>query len=178
MEPFKRTALDHKVTDMHGGKLAWLAVRLFREHAEAGTACELTMESLVWEMLALTARLQESEAKEKPDWWNRVREKLHDGFGDNLRISELAQEAGVHPVYLARLFRKMTGATPGEYLQGLRLQYVCRELLNKGKPLAQIAAEAGFADQSHMTRTLKRRTGETPGEFGSLLANFKSIVAQ
>jgi AraC family transcriptional regulator len=178
MEPFKGSALDHKVTDMHGGKLAWLAVRLFREHAEAGTACELTMESLVWEMLALTARLQDGDAKEKPDWWNRVREKLHDGFSDNLRIGELAQEAGVHPVYLARLFRKMTGATPGEYLQGLRLQYVCRELLNKGKPLAQIAAEAGFADQSHMTRTLKRRTGETPAEFGTLLANFRSIVAQ
>jgi AraC family transcriptional regulator len=179
MDPFERTALDNKVTDMHGGKLAWLAVRLFREHAEAGTACELTMESLVWEMLALTARLRDSEAKERPDWWNRVRERLHDGFSDNLRIGELAQEAGVHPVYLARTFRKITGSTPGEYLQGLRLQYVCRELLNKGKPLAQIAAEAGFADQSHMTRTLKRRTGETPGDFSKLLGNCKEpAVAQ
>jgi AraC family transcriptional regulator len=178
MEPFKRSALADKVTDMHGGKLAWLTVRLFREHAEPGNAFELTMESLVWVMLALTARLQDSEAKEKPHWWNRVREKLHEDFSDNLRIGELAREAGVHPVYLARAFRRMTGTTPGEYLQGVRLQYVCRELLNKGKPLSQIAAEAGFADQSHMTRTLKKRTGETPGDFGKLLANCKCGVAQ
>ena len=175
-EPFSRNALNSKVSDMHGGKLAWLSVRLFREHSEGEMACELTMESLVWEMLALTARLGDSEAKEKPSWWNRVRERLHDDFSDNLRIAGLAQEAGIHPVYLARSFRKMTGTTPGEYLQGLRLQFVCRELANKEKPLAQIAAEAGFADQSHMTRTLKNRTKETPADFRKLLAECRGTA--
>lgn len=56
----------------------------------------------------------------------------------------------------------------GEYVRRLRVDFACRELSNSRKPLAEIATTAGFCDQAHLSRTLKRFTGMTPVEFRSV----------
>jgi AraC-like DNA-binding protein len=63
--------------------------------------------------------------------------------------SEIAAEAGVHPGYLAREFRKHYGSTVGAYLRRMRIEYACRELMDSSVAVANIATAAGFADQSH-----------------------------
>jgi AraC family transcriptional regulator len=100
-----------------------------------------------------------------PGWWHRIIELLHCEFSRDLRISDLAQEAGVHPVHLARVFRRLTRQTPGEWLQRRRIRSACEKLLDRDQGIAAIAAESGFADQSHMTRTFKRYTAMTPAQF-------------
>jgi AraC-like DNA-binding protein len=50
----------------------------------------------------------------------------------------------------------------GGYLRGLRLDAAARVLSGTGKPLAEVAADAGFYDQSHFTRAFKARFGMTP----------------
>jgi AraC family transcriptional regulator len=80
-------------------------------------------------------------------------------------MSDLAREAGVHPVHLARVFRKMERRTPGEYQQRLQVRSACDLLRDPEWPLAMIAAECGFADQSHFTRIFRRMTGTTPARF-------------
>jgi AraC family transcriptional regulator len=98
-------------------------------------------------------------------WLEPLRERLHERLCDRPTLDELAASAGVHPVYLARSFRERYGLSIGEYLRRVRLEWSAVQLASTETPLAVVAADAGFADQSHFTRTFKRRTGLTPGEY-------------
>jgi AraC family transcriptional regulator len=85
-------------------------------------------------------------------------------------MRDLAREAGVHPVHLARVFRKMERRTPGEYQQRLQVRAAGELLRDPEWPLAAIAAECGFADQSHFTRVFHRMAGTTPARFRRAVA--------
>jgi AraC family transcriptional regulator len=82
-----------------------------------------------------------------------------------LRCTDLALEAGVHPVHLARVFRARHGISPGEYLRRRRLDWAAHRLAESAVPIADIALEAGFADQSHLTRSFHRWMGLTPLQY-------------
>ena len=59
-----------------------------------------------------------------------------------------------------------TSAAPsGEYVRRQRIALACRSLAESDMPLADVAIEAGFADQSHFTRTFKRQLGVTPAAY-------------
>lgn len=94
----------------------------------------------------------------------RVFEVLNDRFREPVRISELAAVAAVHPVHFARVFRAHYGVTPGVYMRRLRLQWAARQLAVTKTSLSQIAAEAGFSDQSHFGRVFKQHFGIPPGK--------------
>lgn len=97
-----------------------------------------------------------------PAWLRRVRDHLHDCAGAAPPVRDLARAAGVHPVYLARAFRRAYGAPVTEYARRLRLRAAADRLASTDLPLSRIACEAGFADQAHLTRELRRETGLTP----------------
>jgi AraC family transcriptional regulator len=97
-----------------------------------------------------------------------VRERLHDGLDRSWSLGEIAQSAGVTADHLAREFRRHHGSSVGEYVRGLRVELACRRLAESDDPLAEIALAAGFYDQSHFTRTFKRRMGTTPAAFRAL----------
>ena len=156
--------------DCAGGRLTCLGIQLYREYQEGKAASALTIDSLVWELLAAAAALEVGKMA-TPPWWDRIIELLYFEFGRDLRISDLAQEAGVHPVYLARVFRRLTKQTPGEWLQRRRIRSACEKLLDRDQGIAAIAAESGFADQSHMTRIFKRYTAMTPAQFRHTLGS-------
>jgi AraC family transcriptional regulator len=81
----------------------------------------------------------------------------------------LAAAVGVHPVHLARVFRKFHACSVGDYVRQLRIEYASRQLATTDQPLANIALAAGFADQSHFSRTFKQHTRMLPTEFRKLL---------
>jgi AraC-like DNA-binding protein len=62
---------------------------------------------------------------------------------------------------LIRAFARDTGLTPHAYIPQRRLA-LARRLIRQGRELAQVAAAAGFADQSHLTRRFVRQFGVTP----------------
>jgi AraC family transcriptional regulator len=98
-------------------------------------------------------------------WLEPVRERLHVQLGQRVSLDELAASAGVHPGYLARSFRERYGVSVGEYVRRLRLDWATAQLAATDTPLAVLAAEAGFADQSHFTRAFKGYAGLTPGKY-------------
>jgi AraC family transcriptional regulator len=71
----------------------------------------------------------------------------------------------VHPTHLARTFRRFHGRSMGDYVTGLRVQHVCRALAQTETALAKIAADAGFVDQSHLTRVFRDALGTTPAKY-------------
>jgi len=147
------------------GNLTWLASRLRSETRDAPNCSPLIAEGITLEMLGNLARKNKAQEKCAPKWLFRVVEKLNDEFTENLSTEELAAEANVHPVHLASVFRRFYHETIGEYVQKLRVAHASRLLLDRKLPLCEIAYSAGFADQSHFTRTFKRFTGTTPGAF-------------
>jgi AraC family transcriptional regulator len=82
-----------------------------------------------------------------------------------VRLAELAREVSVHPAHLARAFRQQFGTSVGGYVRRLRLDWAAAELERSETALAAIALAAGFADQSHFTRSFRRYTGFTPGAY-------------
>ena len=151
------------VFDWHGQRFLWLMLRLFREYRDEESRFSLTMESLKLEALAALGQSKNDGDKEPASAWPRLREKMHDSFREPLRIGDLAGAAGVHPVHAARLFRRRTGLTPGEYLQRLRAQHACRLMQQPGRSLCEISYDSGFCDQSHMNRVLRRFAQCSPG---------------
>jgi AraC family transcriptional regulator len=53
----------------------------------------------------------------------------------------------------------------GDFVTGLRVQHVCRALAQTDTALAKIAADAGFVDQSHLTRVFREALGTTPAKY-------------
>ncbi|MCO6510642.1 MAG: helix-turn-helix transcriptional regulator [Aridibacter famidurans] len=148
-----------------GTPLVWLACRLYHEFRNWQPCSELVAEGITLEMLGRSARKQTAPQKRPPAWLRRVVEKLDAEFRESPSSSELAVEAGVHPVHLAAVFRRFKGETVGEYVQARRIEFACALLQEKEMPLADIAVDSGFSDQSHFTRVFRRFTGMTPGSF-------------
>lgn len=100
-----------------------------------------------------------------PAWLARVRERLADDCVSSPDIATLARICDVHPVYLARAFRRRYGCSPAEYLRRCRLERALAMLHSKGPNLTEIAAACGYADHSHFTRAFARRFGCAPSHY-------------
>jgi AraC family transcriptional regulator len=158
-------ALDLAHDDCIGGPLLWLGMKMYRELASGGTADDLVIESLLAEMLGYVARGRRTNITQRPDWLDRILDKLAAEFNQRLTLDDLSHEAGVHPVHLSRVFRKCHGVGIGEHVNGLRIRAACEKMLIREFSLADISLDAGYADQSHFTRAFKRATGMTPALF-------------
>jgi AraC family transcriptional regulator len=130
-------------------------------------AAPLAAEGLTLEILAATAREASVERGlgRSPRWLNAAEELLRARIREPLGLSELADAVGVNATHLARMFRARYGISVGEYGRRLRLDWAAAEIARDERPIAEIAAAAGFADQSHFTRLFRRRLGTTPARF-------------
>ena len=155
-----------------GGMIAHLALRLYREFQRRDVMSPLAIEGLMYELLAEAVRAAAAhrDPTQPPRWVVRAREVLHDRWAEPLSVAEVAAEVGVHPVYLAEQFRRHYRSTVSDYLRQLRITGATRLLGNADLPLAQVALQTGFADQSHFCRVFKRHTGMTPAAYRRLLA--------
>src|SRR5262249_60729988 len=80
-------------------------------------------------------------------------------------LGQMAAVVRLNPYHFARQFKAATGLPPHQYVVARRVERA-RQLLQGGAlPLAEVAARAGFSDQSQLTRHFKRIVGVTPGQF-------------
>jgi AraC family transcriptional regulator len=91
------------------------------------------------------------------------------GAGAPPGVSAMAAAEGLHPVYLARTFHRFLGAAPREYLERLRLERCTLALARSSVPVARVASDAGYADQSHFCRRFRRAYGMAPSAYRALL---------
>jgi AraC family transcriptional regulator len=128
----------------------------------------LEVDSAGLELLAASERTQNTAERRHPRWLSVVRDMLHDGGAEPVSATVLASQAGVHPAHLARVFRRTHGCTMAQYQSRVRIQRACVRLASRGASLAHVAAEVGFADQSHFTRTFTAIVGIPPGAYRRL----------
>ncbi|AWU94769.1 AraC family transcriptional regulator [Azospirillum ramasamyi] len=99
-----------------------------------------------------------------------VRDLLHARMAEDVGLDELSAAAGVDRFRLNRAFRTAFGLSPHAYLVRLRLR-AARRRLAEGEAPALVAAEVGFADQSHLGRWFRRAYGMTPAAYRDLCTN-------
>jgi AraC family transcriptional regulator len=148
--------------------LAPLACRLAQEVDARDEVAPLAIQALALELLATASRLVCCDRERMPHWLHVVRERLNDNPSVTPRLEELAQLAGVHMGHLTRAFRKAFGSSIGDYARAVRLARAAQRLQEDDAALAIVAAEAGFADQSHFTRLFRRQFGCTPRSYRAM----------
>ncbi len=87
---------------------------------------------------------------------------IRDGYRRQLGNKELAAQAGLSVRAFERRFVQSFHLTPQHYIRKLRVRMACRALVFTDKPLAEVAIDSGFADQSHLGHEFRRLTGRTP----------------
>ena len=97
-----------------------LAMRVAR--CSAAQLGGLTLDALCHELLGSMDRLAQRVDTKPPSWLDKAVELLHDRYLDDLSIADVANGAGVHPVHLARSFRRHFRCSPGEFTRFCRLQ--------------------------------------------------------
>ncbi len=93
-----------------------------------------------------------------------AREYLEDNFAENVPLAALAKVVNLSPFHLARVFGKEVGIPLHAYQAQARVRHA-RDLLLRGWPVARVAQQTGFADQSHLARHFKRLVGVPPGSY-------------
>ncbi|MGA3093255.1 MAG: AraC family transcriptional regulator [Terriglobales bacterium] len=127
---------------------------------------ELLIETLTGLLASESDSPSAAQGGAEPRAIRAIRDYLEAHYGSKVRLAELVQLTGLDRAYLIRSFRRIVGMPPHEYLTQVRVRRAAGALA-LGESIADVAALAGFADQSHLTRHFKRITGTTPGQYAS-----------
>jgi len=170
-----RSTLPQHPGEIQGIAAAWLGKRIYQEFQAEDESSSLALQGILLELLAEGARTIEArrngENRENglaPRWLRRVHDFLETSFRENLSLNEIAGVGDVHPVHLAREYRRYFGCSIGEFLRRKRIEQACQLLARSNAPISEIALACGFSDQSHFSSAFKRQAGVTPGKFRQL----------
>lgn len=161
------TSLLEAVTHGRAPMAAGDARRIANEIDDPDALTPIAVDALVLGMLTTAVRSMAARRGlgAPPRWLARVRDALHDRFRESIGLGELAAAAGVHPSHLAREFRAHYGVSVGDYVRRVRCEWAAERLLSSGDSISEIAASAGYSDQSHFTRQCVRFLGVGPGRY-------------
>lgn len=138
--------------------------------ALSGRALALEQQSLLLEAVMLLllhhadARCAAPLAGREPRAVARARDYIEAYSDQDISLADLAESVGLSPFHLARLFAKAAGMPPHAYLESVRIRNACA-LLDRGEPIAAVAASVGYADQSHLTKRFRHFLGITPRQY-------------
>lgn len=161
-----KTEVPNHSIGLADGPIPSLMLRIYKEFELMDPFSPLAIEALTMEVVIGFVRACRTWLDRKPPvWLSRARDLLGDPTVEPLSPSAIALQVGVHPGHLSRAFRAHFGCTVGEYARRVRIEHACRRLVHSEDTIAEIALEAGFADQSHFSRTFKHLTGTSPARF-------------
>ncbi|HEY8460795.1 MAG TPA: AraC family transcriptional regulator [Blastocatellia bacterium] len=149
-----------------------IARRLLQERRNSGPGSRLYTDALVTELVihllreysSLRAREDVRAAAPDPGQLRPALEMIHDDLQANPSLKELADAAHLSPHHFSRIFKRVTGLSPHQYVLSQRVQAARRLLAETTLPITEVAHQVGFYDQSHFTYHFKRLIGVTPSE--------------
>lgn len=139
-----------------GGPVA-LAARRLADAWEDRRCAEPVLAGLTARFLRAASRQATST---QPAWLGDLIQALNEG--ERPSTSQLARRLGLHSAWLARAYRSAMGEGLHEMFRRRRVERASGLLRRTDLPLAQIAIETGFCDQSHMNRAFRALSGRTP----------------
>ncbi|HZP12363.1 MAG TPA: AraC family transcriptional regulator [Nevskiaceae bacterium] len=97
---------------------------------------------------------------------------------ESVDLERAAREAGLSPFHFLRLFAKVLGVTPHQYLVRLRLRHAARLLADEERQITDVAFDVGFADLSNFVRTFHRAAGVSPRQFRRAAKGDRKILQE
>jgi len=146
-------------------RVSALAAQMYQESRRPDAASPLCIQALMFEIAGWLVRRGEGAPAHGPAWLNRVRSRIDDTYREKLCLADLAREAGVHSVHLARTFRENYGVTVGQHLRRRRIEAAAQALRGGEASLVNIALDAGFTSQAHFCTAFRRIMGCTPSQY-------------
>ena len=108
-------------------------------------------------------------ARARPDagarWLSRLEELLRETYMSPISADAIAAQIGIDRSHMMREFRKARRQTMGGFVRSLRVEEACHLMRRGDQTFAEIAHTVGFADQSHMNRTMREALGVSPTEY-------------
>ncbi len=95
----------------------------------------------------------------------RAVELMHARMEESLPLEEIASAAHLSPFHFARLFKKLTGATPHAYLASLRTARAQTLLADTNLSITEVGARVGYDSPSHFAKAFRQSTGLSPSAF-------------
>jgi AraC family transcriptional regulator len=150
-----------------GRTAAWFGQRIFLQYRREDPASTLLAEGMILGLISELLGAEAARPKTRPatTWMEAAVGYIQRGFRHEMRLEQIAKAAGVHPVHLARTFRRVHGCTVGDYTRFLRLEDACKKLIATKKSVTELALECGFADHSHFCHAFYKRFGLSPTQF-------------
>jgi AraC-like DNA-binding protein len=158
-------AAAHRLSFDRDPFVAGIAQRAVAELDRPDDVTPMAVEAAAFEIVARVTRASRHEAR--APWLGRARAVLHDRFAETVTLDEVAAAVGVEPERLARMFRRALGEPLAGYLRRIRVEAAANLLATTDLSISRVAADVGFADQSHLTRWFGRYKGTTPGRYRS-----------
>lgn len=125
-------------------------------------ADDLVLESLAAELASHLLAPNASGHGGMPIWLERTEHRLREE--PHVSLHELSRDAGVHVTTLTRLFRRHKNCSIGEFHARARARRAFFAVVGSEAPFSDVCQDAGYADQSHMTRDFRRAFAATPGQ--------------
>lgn len=114
---------------------------------------------------SVLAHFVEHNIKGKLKWVYDVINYINDNPLQNISLDVLSHEFQLHPNYIIRKFKEVTGYKLSEYLSKVRLEHSIQNLMQTDNRIGDIAIDSGFYDQSHFNRSFKKQMGLSPNNF-------------
>jgi AraC family transcriptional regulator len=173
LKDFSDSSACHlNAVSMQGGLVEWTARQLYYEFSDPDNLSPIMLDGLVLQLFAKLCRRRRELPQSLPMWLGRADELIRARFPDPLRLTTIAKAVNVHPVHLAREYRRHYSCTVGEQIRRLRIEYACEQLSKTSRSLADIALAAGFSDQSHFTAGFKQQIGTAPSQYRRATQNY------
>lgn len=143
---------------------------LIKEQLSGNAASPLIVIGKIYELLGLLYRrcLCEPALSTSDSKFKNVIDYIGDNYCDKISSAELSHHFGYDEAYFCRRFKSVTGLTPMNYIQILRLEAAKAKLTEGGLKISEISALFGFRDASYFTRCFKKRYGMTPAEYAKV----------
>lgn len=153
-------------TGVHSTDHRLIANRIASEFEREPDLSAFQMEALGMELIGVLACMEDrNSAGKAPPWLIRAKEMIEGCAEHNLSVESVAVAVGVHPVYLARAYRRYFRCSPGEHQRRCRVLRARSLLTTTGLPLVEVALRCGFSDQSQMTRSFCEIFGVPPARY-------------
>lgn len=154
-----------------------LAVELNGEEAGKALVIAALMEQLIVHLLRHHSNVRRSDELELSRVGlvdRRIRraiELMHAHLNRDLQLEEIAAAAFLSPFHFARLFKKLTGASPHAYLATLRVARAQALLAETDFSISEVSERVGYSSPSHFTKAFRQATGLAPRAYRAALVS-------
>jgi len=105
------------------------------------------------------------DKRQEPTVIQKARQFIQDHYHEDITVPDIAKHVALNPFYFSKLFKKITGVAPHQYLSYIRIKYAKTLLAETTHSLTYVAEKCGYSSDSHFIRAFKKETSVTPTYF-------------